>query len=273
VGYTRALASALEVVGLMNVQFAFRDGQLLVIEVNPRASRTIPFVSKATGTNWTQVATRCIVGRSLAEQGVGENLMPGHYAVKEVVFPFSRFEGVSTFLGPEMRSTGEVMGIADTISEAYSKALYAAGTYLPRAGKGCVFLSVNDRDKERGLPIARKLRDMGFDVVATRGTFEYLRKHDVPAELVFKVKEGRPNIVDRMKNGEIQLLINTPLGKESYYDERIVGETAYRMGLPQITTLSAAEAALGAVEAVGVRPLQPIALQELWRPASDNSRR
>ncbi|HEB85140.1 MAG TPA: carbamoyl-phosphate synthase large subunit [Bacteroidetes bacterium] len=260
---TRRLARALEVVGLMNVQFAFRDGMMAVLEVNPRASRTIPFVSKATGVNWTRVATRCLIGRSLREQGVEERLVPGHHAVKEVVFPFSRFEGINPFLGPEMRSTGEVMGIGASFSEAYSKALYAAGTYLPPPGEGGVFLSVHDRDKRRALPIAGRLRALGFTIFATRGTREFLRENGVESEQVYKVNEGRPNIVDRMKNGEVRLLINTPLGRESHYDERIVGETAYRMGLPLITTLSAAEAALGAIEAIGVRPLQPVKLQEL----------
>jgi len=185
ISIARALAEALEVIGLMNVQFAFRDNQLYVLEVNPRASRTIPFVSKATGVNWVEVATRCIIGRSLEEQGVQENLEPGHHAVKEenlepghhavkeVVFPFSRFEGINPFLGPEMRSTGEVMGIAGTFSEAYSKALYAAGTYLPTEGN--VFISVNQRDKERMLPIAKRLVQMGFRVIATRGTREFLQ--------------------------------------------------------------------------------------------------
>ncbi len=261
ISIARALAEALEVVGLMNVQFAFRDDQLYVLEVNPRASRTIPFVSKATGVNWVEVATRCIIGRSLEEQGVQENLEPGHHAVKEVVFPFSRFEGINPFLGPEMRSTGEVMGIAGTFSEAYSKALYAAGTYLPTEGN--VFISVNQRDKERMLPIAKRLVQMGFRVIATRGTREFLQGRGVEAEFVYKVNEGRPNVVDQLKNGGIHLLINTPLGRESYYDERIVGETAYRMGIPLITTLSAAEAALDAIAAIGRKPLQPVKLQEV----------
>ncbi|TKJ41209.1 carbamoyl phosphate synthase large subunit [candidate division LCP-89 bacterium B3_LCP] len=261
------LAEALEVVGLMNIQFAFKDGQMFVLEVNPRASRTIPFVSKATGTNWVQVATRCIIGRSLKEQGIRENLDPGHYAVKEVVFPFSRFEGINPFLGPEMRSTGEVMGIADTFSEAYSKALYAAGTYLPVEGN--VFISVNQDDRKRMLPIARKLTDLGFRITATSGTKKFLNDNGVEAEFVYKVNEGRPNIVDSMKNGDNHLLINTPLGRESYYDERIVGETAYRMGLPLITTLSAAEAAIEAIEAIGRRPLQPLKLQELNQRNAD----
>jgi len=255
------LSRVLHVIGLMNVQFAFRDGQMFVLEVNPRASRTIPFVSKATGINWVKVATRCIVGRSLKEQEVKENLDPGHYAVKEVVFPFSRFEGVNPFLGPEMRSTGEVMGIADTFSEAYSKALYAAATYLPTEGK--VFISVNRRDKERMLPIAQALRQLGFKIIATRGTRDFLLQNGIEAEFVYKVNEGRPNIVDLMKNGEIQLLINTPLGRESYYDERGVGETAYRLGLALITTLSAADAAVKAIAAIGRRPLQPVRLQDL----------
>ena len=263
VAITRRLATALHVVGLMNVQFAFRDGGLFVLEVNPRASRTIPFVSKATGVNWAQVATRCIVGRSLADQKVSENLDPGRFAVKEVVFPFNRFEGVRVFLGPEMRSTGEVMGIAASFSEAYSKALYAAGTYLPTPGTNKVFLSVNDRDKPRALEIAKRLHAMNFEIVATHGTASFLEANGIPAGLLYKVHEGRPTVVDLMKNGEISLLINTPLGKESHFDERIVGETAYRMGIPLITTLSAAEAAMGAIEAIGKRPLQPVRLQTM----------
>ncbi|RJP76390.1 MAG: carbamoyl-phosphate synthase large subunit [Candidatus Zixiibacteriota bacterium] len=261
VDLTRTLARALDVVGLMNVQFAFRDGQMWVLEVNPRASRTIPFVSKATGVNWTRVATRCLVGRSLAEQEVRENLEPRLHAVKEVVFPFSRFEGINPFLGPEMRSTGEVMGLAESFSEAYSKALYAAGTYLPTEGR--VLISVNRRDRERMLPLARALKELGFQIVATRGTREYLAENGLEAEFVYKVNEGRPNIVDRMKNGEIQLLINTPLGRQSHFDERIVGETAYRMGLALITTLSAADAAVQAIAAIGKQPLQPVKLQEI----------
>jgi carbamoyl-phosphate synthase large subunit len=262
---TQTLAKTLDVTGLMNVQFAIAGGQIYVLEVNPRASRTIPFVSKATGINWAKVATRCIVGRKLSEQGIKENLTPGHYAVKEVVFPFSRFDNINPFLGPEMRSTGEVMGIAETISEAYSKALYAAGTYLPtvETKPGYVFISVNDRDKKRTLPIAKRIVNLGFKLVSTRGTRDYFEQEGLEAELIFKVKEGRPNIIDRMKNNEVVLIINTPLGMESYYDEKIVGETAYRMAIPLITTLSAAEAALDAIEAIGVRPLKPFRLQDL----------
>ena len=261
---TRSLSSALKVVGLMNVQFAFRDGNMYILEVNPRASRTIPFVSKATGINWVSVATRCIVGRSLKEQDVKENLNPGMYAVKEVVFPFSRFEGINPFLGPEMRSTGEVMGIGDTIHEAYSKALYAAGTYLPKTGNA--FISVNERDHERIVPIARRIADLGFSLIATHGTRESLLKNGIQADFVYKVNEGRPNIVDRMKNGEVQLLINTPLGRESYFDEKIVGETAYRMGLPLFTTLSASEAAVEAISSIGDKPLKPFKLQDVKTP-------
>lgn len=262
---TRTLSKTLEVKGLMNVQFAIAGGNIYVLEVNPRASRTIPFVSKATGVNWTKVATRCLVGRTLSEQDIKENLSPEYYAVKEVVFPFSRFDNINPFLGPEMRSTGEVMGIAGTISEAYSKALYAAGTYLPTAETrpGYVFISVNDRDKKRTLPIARRISKLGFRLISTRGTRDYFREAGLEVELVLKVEEGRPNIIDRMKNNEVVLIINTPLGRESYYDERIVGETAYRMAIPLITTLSAAEAALNAIEAIGIRPLKPFKLQDL----------
>ncbi len=263
IAITRKMAIALKVIGLMNVQFAFRNGNMYVLETNPRASRTIPFVSKATGVDWVDVATRCIIGRSLAEQKIKENLNPGHFAVKEVVFPFSRFEGVNTFLGPEMRSTGEVMGIAPDFSEAYSKALYASGVYLPSPGGGVVFISVNDLDKKLSLPIARELIRLGFQIIATHGTCRYLNDHHIAAEPVYKVNEGRPHIVDRMKNGDVKLLINTPLGRKSYFDEQIVGETAYRLGLPLLTTFSAAHAALGAIKAIGKRPLRPVKLQEL----------
>lgn len=257
----RTLAKALHVVGMMNVQFAFRDEQMYVLETNPRASRTLPFVSKATGVNWVKVATDCIIGKRLCDSGIKEVLDPGHYAVKEVVFPFSRFEGVSTFLGPEMRSTGEVMGIANTFSEAYSKAEYAAGTYLP--SKGSVFISVNEHDRPLISEIAGQLAQLGFKIIATRGTKAILKANNIEAVFVYKVNEGRPNIVDRLKNGDIQMLINTPLGRDSYFDERIVGETAYRMGLPLLTTLSAAKAAIGAIEAIEKKPLQPFRLQDV----------
>ena len=267
VDVTRRLARALKVTGLLNVQFAIQNDRLYVLEVNPRASRTIPFVSKATGINWTSIATRCIVGVSLREQKVSENLKPDYYAVKEVVFPFSRFEGVNPFLGPEMRSTGEVMGISRKFSEAYSKALYASGTYLPSSGT--VFISVNQRDKQRIVPIARRLTEIGFSIIATKGTQQFLNSNSIAAQSVYKVNEGRPNVVDRMKNGEVQLLINTPLGRDSYYDERVVGETAYRMGIPLITTLSAAEASLGAIEAIDTVELQPICIQDLHKIQSE----
>ncbi len=264
VSITRKLAQLFHVVGLMNVQFAYRDGQLYVLEMNPRASRTIPFVSKATGVNWVRIATRCIVGQTLKEMGILDDMEPPKVAVKEVVFPFSRFEGVNPFLGPEMRSTGEVMGIGSTISEAYSKALYASGTYLPSPSEGgIVFVSINEQDKQRMLPIARKLVELGFSIIATGGTQKFLSENGVDAEFVFKVKEGRPNIADRLKDGNVRMLINTPLGRTSYYDERVVGELAYRMNLPLITTTSAAEAALGAIERIGQEDLQPITLQEI----------
>ncbi len=258
---TRQLASTLQVVGLMNIQFAFRDGQMYVLEANLRASRTIPFVSKATGVSWVDIATRCIIGRSLAEQNIPTSRRPRHYAVKEVVFPFNRFQGVKTFLGPEMRSTGEVMGIADSFSEAYSKALYAAGTYLPESGT--VLFSVNRRDYDRAADIARRLQSIGFRIMATKGTLAMLKSHGIDGEFVYKVNEGRPNTVDRIKSGDVQLVINTPLGRESHFDERVIGETAYRMGLPLITTLSAAAAAVDAIAAIKDKPLQPLKLQEL----------
>jgi len=256
---TRRLARELGIVGLLNLQFALRDDRLSVLELNPRASRTVPFVSKATGIPWARVASKLLVGERLAAMDLPDDPKPDHVSVKAVKFPFARFDRVSYFLGPEMRSTGEVMGIAASFGEAFAKAQAAVEAPLPE--RGGVFVSVNDRDKGRVVSIARELTRLGFQLWATSGTHRKLQMENIPSMPIYKVNEGRPNVVDQMKNDLIHLIVNTPLGKESHYDERAVGEEAYRLGIPNITTLSGASAAVQAIAEArrnkpGVRPLQ-----------------
>jgi carbamoyl-phosphate synthase large subunit len=264
--YTRKLARALKVRGLMNVQFAIKDGTVYVLEVNPRASRTVPFVSKATGIPLAKVAARVMAGRSLREQGftvekgLDEPRVDGFF-VKESVFPFIRFPGTDPVLGPEMKSTGEVMGVSTTFGGAFAKAQIAAGSPLPV--EGTAFLSVNDNDKKNLVPIGRGLAELGFRLIASGGTAEALRQAGVDVETVFKVNEGRPNVVDRMVSGDVQLIINTPLGRESYFDEPALRLTALVRGIPLITTLSGAAAAVAGIrslknDALDVRSLQEI---------------
>jgi len=256
---TRLLAKELGIVGLLNMQFALRDERLYVLEMNPRASRTVPFVSKATGIPWARIAARTLVGEKLKTMNLPDDPIPSHISVKAVKFPFARFDRISYFLGPEMRSTGEVMGLGMSFGEAFAKAQAAVDAPLPR--KGGVFISVNDRDKTRTVPIARELENLGFRIWSTGGTCNRLQQEGVAAERVHKVNEGRPNVVDLIKNGQIHLIINTPLGRESHYDERAVGAEAYRRGIPNITTLSGAWAAIQAItaqkkKAFRVKPLQ-----------------
>ena len=201
----------------MNVQYAIKDNEIYVIEVNPRASRTVPFVGKATGVPWAKIAAKVMAGKSLDELGVQELPPPKHTSVKEVVFPFAKFPGVDVILGPEMRSTGEVMGIDDDFPTAFAKSQIAAGTVLPTQGN--VFISVREGDKEAMIPVAKKLVACGFSILATSGTLAALRKHDIPAGKISKLAEGRPNINDFIKNGQIQLIINTPTKKGPQTDE------------------------------------------------------
>ena len=259
--YTRLLAARLGVVGLMNVQYAIKDGVVYVLEVNPRASRTVPFVSKATGVPWAKVATRAMLGRSLAEQGVGAEGQVHGYFVKEVVLPFNKFPGVDTLLGPEMRSTGEVMGVSGHFGWAFAKAQMGAGGSLPL--EGTVFVSVNDNDKPTVLPIARELAALGFRLLATRGTAAYLRGQGLQVDAIDKVGEGRPNPVDLIINGQIQLIINTPSGKVAFADRGPIRRAAVAYGVPTLTTLSAAAAAVQAIRAMRAEPLRVDSLQEL----------
>jgi carbamoyl-phosphate synthase large subunit len=248
---TRRFALELGVVGLVNVQYAIRDGQVYVLEVNPRASRTIPFVGKATGVPLARLAARVMAGEKLADLGVpAEPPVPG-VAVKEAVFPFNRFE-VDTLLGPEMRSTGEVMGIDDSFGMAFAKAAKASGNAVPLKG-GALVVSVNDRDKATVTPIIRRFHDLGFRILATRGTHRYLSHLGIRSERIFKVGEGRPNIVDGIVSGEVGLLINTPLGKKSQYDDYAMRRAAITHNIPYLTTMSAASAACDALIALRSR--------------------
>jgi carbamoyl-phosphate synthase large subunit len=254
---TVAMAKALNVVGLMNVQFAIQGNTVYVLEVNPRASRTVPFVSKATGLPLAKIAARCMAGLSLAQQGIEGEVIPPFYSVKEAVFPFIKFPGVDTILGPEMKSTGEVMGVGDTFAEAFVKSQLAASVKLPKDGK--VFISVRDEDKTGVVEIARSLMQLGFTLRATRGTAAVISDAGISVEVVNKVAEGRPHIVDMIKNGEISLIVNTvdsrPLVMRDSYSIR---HAALQGRVTYFTTLAGARAAC-----VGMRHLTALSVYDL----------
>jgi len=258
--YSKRIARALDVVGLMNAQFAVKDDIVYVLEVNPRASRTVPYLSKATGVPLAKIAARLMVGRTLADEGLADELAVPGYFVKTPVFPFVRFPGVDTLLGPEMKSTGEVMGGAETFGSAFAKAYMSAGQELPQGGTA--FISVNNQDKPGVLPIARQLIELGFALVATRGTAAYLRAHGIDAEIIFKVNEGRPHVGDELLNRRIALVINTPLGRDSFFDDRTVRSIAMMQAVPSITTLTGAAAAVAAIAALRTEGLNVKSLQE-----------
>ncbi len=262
-----AFAQALGVVGLINVQFAIKDGVVYVLEVNPRGSRTIPFVSKATGYSLARLAAAVMTGRTLDELGVPDELPLPAVAVKEAVFPFTKLPGTDTLLGPEMRSTGEVMGIADSFGMAFAKAQIAADGSLPL--EGAVFVTVNDSDKPTVVPIVRRFHELGFRILASEGTQKYLRARGVPAERVRKVHEGRPNAIDLIVSGEIQLLINTPLGKFTQADDYAIRRAALMHRVPYTTTMSAASAAGDAVIALRSRTGSVRSLQEWHEKTSE----
>src|SRR6186997_1107581 len=258
--YTRRIARALKVVGLMNAQFAIRDDTVYVLEVNPRASRTVPYLSKASGVPLAKVAARVMIGRTLEQLGLTDDLEVSGFFVKTPVFPFVRFPGVDTILGPEMKSTGEVMGGAATFGTAFAKAQIGAGVKLPSTGT--VFISVSNHDKPAVVQIARDLKGLGFALVATRGTANFLRAHGIDAEIVFKVNEGRPHVGDEIVNHNIQLVINTPLGRESFFDDKFVRRTAMMQQVPCITTLTGAAAAVYAIRSLATEGLTVRSLQE-----------
>jgi len=259
---TISLAKALGVVGLINVQYAIKDRVVYVLEVNPRASRTIPFVSKAIGVPLASLAARVMLGETLEGLGFVEEVAPPYVSVKEAVFPFSKFPGTDPVLGPEMRSTGEVMGIADSFGSAFAKSQIAASNELPLSG--AVLITVNDPDKPTVTPIARRFHEMGFEIVATSGTARYLRGRGVPSRVVLKVHEGRPNCYDLLVNGEVQLLINTPLGKHSQIDDYRLRQGAIVHHVSYTTTMSAASAASDAILALRSRAPNVRSLQE-WQ--------
>jgi carbamoyl-phosphate synthase large subunit len=260
--YTRRIATALKVVGLMNVQYAIKDDIVYVLEVNPRASRTVPYLSKATGMPLAQTAARVMAGRTLAELGLVDDLEPAGVFVKSPVFPFVRFPGVDTILGPEMKSTGEVMGGAGSFGLAFVKAMLGVGQQLPH--KGTVCLSVNNDDKPQVLPIARELAELGFTLVGTRGTAAYLRAHGLECGVIYKVNEGRPSLADEIVNRHIAMVINTPLGRESFFDDKAVRRAAIMIGVPCITTITGAAAAVAAIRALRTEGLDVRALQDYY---------
>ena len=255
---TKALALELNVIGLINLQFAYKDGQVYVLEVNPRASRTVPFVSKATDAPLARIASQLAVGKKLKHFKLNDWNKNNHIAVKEAVLPFNKFPKESIYLSPEMKSTGEVMGISDSMGESFKKASLSAGSHI--TNEGTIFISVNDADKSDLIPIAKDFIKLGFTIIATSGTANNLNKNGIKADSIFKVGEGRPNVVDGIKNGNINLVINTPMGAQARYDEESIGRACIQKGILPITTLSAAHAVLKAIhhndESINIKSIQ-----------------
>jgi carbamoyl-phosphate synthase large subunit len=264
--WSEALATTLKVQGLINLQFAVQraaDGQekVFIIEANPRASRTVPFVAKATGVPLARLATRLMAGETLSQVGLLCEPVPPLQSVKEAVLPFRRFPGSDSLLGPEMRSTGEVMGSASDFGMAFAKAELAAGEALPTSGN--VFLSTHDRDKTALVPVASQLIDLGFKLIATSGTAQALRDEGLEVESVLKVHEGRPNIEDLIRSGGVQLVVNTPIGRQAAHDDRYLRRAALDYSVPTVTTLAGARAAVEAIEALQTRTIVIHALQDV----------
>jgi carbamoyl-phosphate synthase large subunit len=259
---TRELALELGVVGLMNIQYAVKQNTIYLLEVNPRASRTVPFVSKATSRPLAKLAARVMAGKTLAQLDVHDEIVPDHVSVKEAVFPFVKFPGVDTLLGPEMKSTGEVMGIDTEFGRAFAKAQLAAGVRLPTTGK--VFVSLKDDDKETFLEPARRLLEAGFSLVATRGTADFLQQHSLAAEAINKVKEGRPHCVDAIKSQEIAMVFNTTFGAQSVADSYSIRRTALMHNIAYFTTIEGISAAVDAVLTMARETLDAIPLQEYY---------
>ncbi len=258
--WTIKLAKRLNVIGLMNIQFAVKGDQVYILEANPRASRTVPFVSKAIGHPLAKLAARVMSGKTLAELGFTNEVIPTHIAVKEVVLPFDKFTGTDALLGPEMRSTGEVMGIDLDFGKAFAKAVLGANQKLPL--QGTIFISMNDRDKTTVIPVAKDLADLGFKLIATAGTCKALKDQGLTVDLILKVHEGRPNIEDAIKNNEIQLIINTPTGSTALEDDRSIRRTALAYKVPIITTIAGAKATAAAIRSLQQQPLQVKSIQE-----------
>ncbi len=269
IDYTRKIALALKVVGLINIQFAIKDGVVYVLEANPRASRTVPFISKATGLPLAKIAAKLMMGKKLRELGVRERLNLKHVAVKEAVFPFVKLPGVDPVLGPEMKSTGEVMGIDYDFGLAYYKAELAAGMKLPT--EGTVFISVKDKDKnEKLVEVAKKLKELGFRIVATEGTARFLRENGIDVEVIPKISEGRPNVIDEIINRRIDLIINTPKGKKERSEGYLIRRTAVDFGVPYITTIAGAIAAVRGIEAVKKAKMTIKSIQEYHKEVEES---
>ena len=254
------LAVELKVRGLMNIQFAVKDEELYVIEVNPRASRTVPFVSKAIGTPLAKLAAKVMAGEKLVDLGFNEPISPEHYSVKEAVFPFSKFPGIDISLGPEMKSTGEVMGIDADLGMAYAKSQMAASSQLPLEGK--IFFSVKDRDKEASIPLAKEFADLGFELYSTSGTARTFKEAGIKVNTLHKLAEGRPNVLDMIKNSEIAMVINTPSGRVPRRDEVRIRSGALANRVPIITTMRGAQAAIRSIKSLKAAELSVVALQE-----------
>ncbi|MGH9520079.1 MAG: carbamoyl-phosphate synthase large subunit, partial [Terriglobales bacterium] len=273
---TRKLAHGLQVVGLMNIQIAIQTGTIYLLEVNPRASRTVPFVSKATGVPLAKLAARLMAGGVTLRELLPADVLARQrlataerYCVKSPVFPWSKFAGADPVLGPEMHSTGEVMGIAGTMGEAFAKAQLAAGVKLPSSGT--VFLKLRDRDKARGVALARQLYELGFALLATRGTAAALRRAGLEVQTVFKISEGRPNFVDALKGGKVTLIISTPEGRQQFFEEKEIRRTAVQHRIPLVSTIAAAQAAVEAITALAAAPAPSVhVLQDLHRELAVN---
>ncbi|PIQ88044.1 MAG: carbamoyl phosphate synthase large subunit, partial [Candidatus Omnitrophica bacterium CG11_big_fil_rev_8_21_14_0_20_43_6] len=257
---TYQLAKELNIIGLMNVQYAVKDAKVYVLEVNPRASRTVPFVSKAIGVPLAKLATKVMLGKKLKDLGFTEEVIPPYVAVKESVFPFNRFPGVDVMLGPEMKSTGEVMGIDLDFASAYIKSQIAAGQKIPKSGN--VFISVHDRDKRDIVFIAKKLKDLGFNILASSGTASVLENNNISAKVLPKISEGRPNILDLMKDGKIQMVINTPSGRIPRQDEVKIRSQVILYNIPYTTTIFGAQATVNGIEILSKKDLGAKSLQE-----------
>jgi carbamoyl-phosphate synthase large subunit len=257
-----ALARELKVVGLLNVQFAIAEGRAYVLEANPRASRTVPFVSKATGIQWAKVAARTMMGFKLRDMDLRVPKQLPYTSIKACVFPFKKFPGVDTVLGPEMKSTGEVMGIGTSFAKAFGKSQYGVGAVLPLSGR--IFMSLREADKEEGIPLAKELHELGFQLVATSGTAAVFREAGVPIETINKVREGSPHIVDLLGQGDIQMVINTPEGWGTYLDSRSIRLVANELDVLTYTTLAASAAAVAAIKELkrGGRDVEVKALQD-----------
>jgi carbamoyl-phosphate synthase large subunit len=260
---TAALAKALKVVGLMNIQYAIKDGRIYILEVNPRASRTVPFVAKATGVPVAKIAARVMAGETLASFGLSRRPEMSHVAVKEAVFPFARFAGVDILLGPEMKSTGEVMGLDADFPRAFAKSQLAAGSVLPLSGTA--FVSVREADKAAMVEVGRRLLAMGFKITATSGTARTLREQGLEVTVVNKVLEGRPHCVDHMVNGEVQLVVNTTEGSQAVQDSFSIRRTALVRNIPHYTTVAGARAAVAAIESLRRGTLDVAPLQSYFK--------